>query len=181
MEVNLAAATTVFPFYGVVPSLPILLYLPRSPENTRATACRVRVDILQETYSIHILEYPRTLVQYVQNFLSHLDTLKYIVTSYITGYSSYSISLVVSLCLFITHYDSSTSVEHLLTIMLFDSDSLSSVEHLLTMMPLDSSLYAEQLCDRVLLNGNSFNSLSFVEQTRKVGICFVAFISVITG
>ena len=40
-------------------------------------------------------------------------------------------------------------------------------------------LSAEQLCEKVLSTRNSFNSLSTVEQTCEVGICFVALISVL--
>ena len=79
------------------------------------------------------------------------------------------------------HYDSSSSVEHFLTMMLFDSDSLSSVEHLLTMMPFDLSSSLTQLYDKVPLSGKSFNLLLSVEKTCKVGICFEEVISVLTG
>ena len=63
--------------------------------------------------------------------------LKYIRTSYVTEDSSYSVSFFAYLCLFKTHYDSYSSVEHSLTMMTFDSDSSSSVEHLLMMVTFD--------------------------------------------
>ena len=43
-------------------------------------------------------------------FLPHPNTLKYIVTSYVTRDYSCSVSFFASFCLFITHYDSSSSV-----------------------------------------------------------------------
>ena len=45
-----------------------------------------------------------------------------------------------------------------------NSNSSSSVEHLSTMMPFDSSLSVEQICDKVSSNRNSFNSLSSVKK-----------------
>ena len=112
-------------------------------------------------------------------FLTQSNTLKYLSTSYVTEYSSYSVSFFAYFCLFITHYILSSSVAHPLTMMPFYSDSLSSVEHSSTMMTFFLPLSAEQLCEKVLSTRNSFNSLSTVEQTCEVGICFVALISVL--
>ena len=45
----------------------------------------------------------------------------------------------------------------------------------------DSSSFVNQICDKVLSTSNYFNSLSYIEQTCEVVICFVAEISVIIG
>ena len=76
----------------------------------------------------------------------------------------YVTSLFASFCLLITHYDLSSSVEHLLTMMPSDSDPSSSVEHSSTMIPFDSSSSVEQLRYKVLLTRNSFNLLSSIDQ-----------------
>ena len=81
----------------------------------------------------------------------------------------YATSLFASFCLLITHYDLSSSVENLLSMMPSDSDPSSSVEHLSTMMPFDSPSSVETFCDKFLLTRNSFNSLSSVEQMCKYG------------
>ena len=65
--------------------------------------------------------------------------------------------------------------------LLTHSDSLSSVELSSEMTNFDSSLYVEQICNTVLSTRNSFDLILSVEQTREIEICFVSFISVLTG
>ena len=91
-------------------------------------------------------------------FLPHLNTLKYLGTSYVT-------SLFVSFCLLITHYDLSSSVEH---------NSSLSVEQLcdkvlLTMMSFDSYSFVEQLRDKVLCTMMPFDPSLSVEETCEDG------------
>ena len=86
-----------------------------------------------------------------------LKVLKEIGTSYVT-------SLFASFSFLITHYYLSSSVEHSLTMMHFDSESSSSVEHSLTMMTFDSSSSVVQLCDKVLLTVMPFDCFSSMEQ-----------------
>ena len=61
------------------------------------------------------------------------------------------------------------------------SFSDSSVEHSLTMMPFNSSSSVEQLCNKVSLSSNCFNLLFYVEKMCRVGICFVAVVSILAG
>ena len=61
------------------------------------------------------------------------------------------------------------------------SDSLSSIKLSLTMMPFDSSSYVEQTCENVFSTRKSYDSLLSVEQSCKIRIWFVPFISILTG
>ena len=109
-------------------------------------------------------------------FLPHLNTikaLKYFGTSYVT-------SIFAHFCLLMTYSELFSSVEHLLTMMVFDSSL--NVENLcdkvlLTMMTFDSFSSVEYICDEVSLTRNSFSTLSSLDQTCEDG----SFIYVITG
>ena len=85
-------------------------------------------------------------------FLPHLDMLKYLGSSttgsYVTVGYSYSTSFFISFSLFmflLRHYDSISYVEFSSTIIIFDS-----------------SLYVDQICDKVFSNSNSSDFISSV-------------------